>query len=431
MKSLIAILILLFGVANVQGQWSMTRGPGYSGNSQTPPTLTPIVAIGSNFYCGSSTGGVYVSTDTGMNWSSVNSGLTNLNVTSLGVCGYYLFAGTGESGANGSLFRSTDGGSSWNGVLDVFSTNFYSATSSIVASGTNIFAANDTFGIFRSTDSGATWHDASTGLSNSHVLVLAANDDLIYAGTRGGGVFLSTNNGDIWIQVDSVLPTQISTVKSLAIIGNYVLAGGYYLWYDYTNLFFSSSDSGRSWRGSLEEGGDYDAWQIPSIVVLDSIIFVIDGQSGSVLISRDTGKTWLWLDDGTASYGRPSDPNSLLVADGFLFATDNGYVWRRTLTDVFGSSSVTNAMGDEESCAVYPNPATNTTTIEFTSVTSSFANIKIFNLLGQDVANLFDGTLAAGNHFFIWNINGVSTGTYNCIVNLNGQMLRVPIIIAK
>jgi len=50
----------------------------------------------------------------------------------------------------------------------------------------------------------------------------------------------------------------------------------------------------------------------------------------------------------------------------------------------------------------YPNPFNPTTTIPLTLPEKSEVTLKVFNLLGQEVVTLFNGTLNAGRHFFIW-----------------------------
>ncbi len=76
---------------------------------------------------------------------------------------------------------------------------------SLVISGTYLFAGTGGSGVFLSTNSGASWTQVDTGLTNSTVNALAASGPDIFAGTDGGGVFLSTNNGTDWAQVDSGL----------------------------------------------------------------------------------------------------------------------------------------------------------------------------------------------------------------------------------
>ncbi len=71
----------------------------------------------------------------------------------------------------------------------------------------------------------------------------------------------------------------------------------------------------------------------------------------------------------------------------------------------------------------YPNPFSQSTTISFTPETSGYADVSIVNLLGSEVAHLYSGELAAGEHSFLWsNPTGLPDGTYECLVRMNGQV---------
>ena len=64
----------------------------------------------------------------------------------------------------------------------------------------------------------------------------------------------------------------------------------------------------------------------------------------------------------------------------------------------------------------YPNPFSQSTTIHFTSEERGFAQVTVVNLLGNEVARLFDGELEAGEHSFEWDALGAAAGTYFCII---------------
>jgi len=59
----------------------------------------------------------------------------------------------------------------------------------------------------------------------------------------------------------------------------------------------------------------------------------------------------------------------------------------------------------------YPNPFNPTTTIQYNLPMTSRVNLRIYNILGQVVAELVNGEQAAGWYSVHWNAN-VSTGTY-------------------
>ena len=104
-----------------------------------------LIVSGTNIFAGTFgglaeietfSGSVFLSTNNGINWTEVNNGLTTNRVLSLAVSGTNLFAGT--AGFDGGVFLSTNNGSSWTetGLRNV---NVYALT----VSGKNLFAGTD------------------------------------------------------------------------------------------------------------------------------------------------------------------------------------------------------------------------------------------------------------------------------------------------
>ncbi len=60
----------------------------------------------------------------------------------------------------------------------------------------------------------------------------------------------------------------------------------------------------------------------------------------------------------------------------------------------------------------YPNPFNPSTTISFSLPRASDVSLKVFNLLGQEVATLVNGNQAAGPHEVTFNAAGLSSGVY-------------------
>ncbi len=85
---IVVLLITLNGFRF--GQWIQTNGP-YGG-------IKCFAMSGSNLFAGTS-GGVFLSTNSGTNWNAVNTGLTNTDVNALTILDIYiimLFSGFDE-----------------------------------------------------------------------------------------------------------------------------------------------------------------------------------------------------------------------------------------------------------------------------------------------------------------------------------------------
>jgi hypothetical protein len=62
----------------------------------------------------------------------------------------------------------------------------------------------------------------------------------------------------------------------------------------------------------------------------------------------------------------------------------------------------------------YPNPFNPNTTIEYTNPQQSKVTIKVFDMLGRNVATLVDQVKEAGCYFAEWNASPLTSGVYFC-----------------
>lgn len=60
----------------------------------------------------------------------------------------------------------------------------------------------------------------------------------------------------------------------------------------------------------------------------------------------------------------------------------------------------------------YPNPFNPSTSIKFSLAKSGMANLSVYNMLGQKVATLINGNLAAGEHNISFSADNLSSGIY-------------------
>jgi hypothetical protein len=158
---------------------------------------------------------VFLSTNHGANWTKADSGLTNQHVRALAVSGGMLFAGTA-----GGVFRSLDTAAGWTAVNTGLNDTGVQALA--VVRGT-LFAGTGT-GIYLSTDSGSHWILRDSLLTDLDVRAFAAvGDSTIFAGTFGGGVFVSRDTFPSWTAVNPGLKNL--NVQSLSATGTMLFAG--------------------------------------------------------------------------------------------------------------------------------------------------------------------------------------------------------------
>lgn len=79
----------------------------------------------------------------------------------------------------------------------------------------------------------------------------------------------------------------------------------------------------------------------------------------------------------------------------------------------------------------YPNPFNPTTQISYNLPKEGFVTLRVYNMLGQEVATLVNGNINSGEHTVTFNAANLSSGTYVYQLNANGVMLSQKMILLK
>jgi WD40 repeat protein len=79
----------------------------------------------------------------------------------------------------------------------------------------------------------------------------------------------------------------------------------------------------------------------------------------------------------------------------------------------------------------YPNPTNNTINVEFDLLTSGETEIQLFDLTGRMVKNIENRFLDAGNQKYEIDINGLSNGQYNLIIENKSRKISHKILINR
>ncbi|MBI3005476.1 MAG: T9SS type A sorting domain-containing protein [Ignavibacteriales bacterium] len=308
------------------------------------------------------------------------------------------FNSSGEifAGLYDGVFRSTDNGDNW-AQVNIRLTDPPVGTLAINSIG-HIFAGTWSAGVYRSTNNGESWDSINAGLTNRYVReVVISSSDHIFAGTSSG-VFRSTNNGDSW----ALLPGSPTGVARLAInaAGYLFLSRG-----GPSPAVYLSTDNGGTWA-RIDSG-------LPSSSGVSSFAFNSSGNvfaaAGGVFRSTNNGGNWTAINSGL---GYSSVNVVATNSSGYIFAGTSNGVFRsvQSTTSVKEvSSHVPTAFALEQN---YPNPFNPSTRIKFQVPSSRFVGLKIYNLLGQEVASLVNEEMKPGSYEVTWDATGFPSGVY-------------------
>jgi photosystem II stability/assembly factor-like uncharacterized protein len=188
------------------------------------------------YYFGGTGGGVWKTTDGGINWEPVSDGSV-FGTGSVGAIGLSdsdpntIYVGMGESPIRGNVshgdgvYKSTDAGKTWKriGLEDTrqiprIRVHPKNPDIVFVAALGHVWGPNDQRGIFRSKDGGKTWDKVlfrGNKAGASDLIMDPTNPNVLYAGFwevyrkpwtlesggPGGGIFKSTDGGDTWTEI--------------------------------------------------------------------------------------------------------------------------------------------------------------------------------------------------------------------------------------
>ncbi len=337
-------------------------------------TFYSFAASGSNMYAGSSGKGIYQSTDNGNTWTQM-SGLKGNNNFSMAISGANILAGDDSC----KIHVTNNNGSSWGKVFDGFVSfglnlqNVYA----MMLNGSNVVAGTGgtTEGsLFLSTNNGSSWTQKNSGLPGDPVLGLAAIGPNIFAGTFGGGVYVSANNGNSWTAANSGMTDK--SVQALTVDGSRIYAG---TGNSGVGNVYVSLNNGSSWIASntgLPGTGVY------AMAANGSRVFA--GFLGNgVYYSTSNGLTWAALNAGLTNM----HVWALYTNGTYLFAATENGIFRRSLADMPSGIAAQNVKGLND-IMLYPNPVKNELYVE----SGSFTGLQ-FELLNLDGKNLCSGLL--------------------------------------
>lgn len=79
----------------------------------------------------------------------------------------------------------------------------------------------------------------------------------------------------------------------------------------------------------------------------------------------------------------------------------------------------------------YPNPFNPSTKISFELPVTGFVTLKVYDMIGREVAVLVNEELASGSHTVNFNANNLSTGTYVYQLTSNGNVISNKMVLLK
>lgn len=302
-KNLTYIVALFFiCITRVSSQWEPINNGLNGGVISYMGTINGVIwASGEN-------GGLYSSSNEGMNWQSGNKSLGNLNAYSLHEHENVLLALS-----RFRVYRSTDKGISWE--ENSISSDKYLVHSFLSVG--KILYANVSDGLMFSADTGKTWKRNTLPENYTKLDAMAFIDTSIYISTNGY-VYRTDDSCKTWIKLAGLL--SVSVTKLTAYSDNMYACSvlGLHI----------STNKGKTWIKSVQ--GLENSNSIFDIVNVNDKLFIATNEG--VCISENKGKNWsrvLTTGHNEAVYRLLLYNNKIFAGTNrrILYSADTGNTW--------------------------------------------------------------------------------------------------------
>lgn len=427
-KFSVAALLTLFLISSfftlqVQAQWTPQ-------NSGIPVDDQVVLAAVDENICWGVTrdpGVSYVTktTDGGENW--VASNLTSLksffSIASISADTAWIAANS----TNGSIYNTTDGGLNWTEQLTtsgfMFVVRFFNSNNGVcIGDGNGVDAE-----IYTTTDGGTVWTPVTSSNIpdlNSEGFIPANSwvvDNTIWSPTNGGSLYKSTNRGLTWEATRNAVDT-----------------GGFYCAFKDTlngllcgsvaNVVKRTTDGGATWDTTENKPQGMSTLFMSYIPGTDASYILTatppHGPSPGSTYTLNNGETWIDVD--LVNHGRAAFVSPTV---GWSWGgPDVIYKWNGPPLPVENTNEVVQDFRLEHN---YPNPFNPSTTIRFQVPNSSFVNLKVYDILGREIATLLNEEKATGSYELNWNAANLPSGVYFYKLNAENFVETKKMILIK
>ena len=338
------------------------------------------------FYFGAVNGGVWKTIDGGRIWYPIFDSQPTASIGAIAVAPSEpttVYVGSGEStlrdsvGFGNGVYKSTDAGKTWTHLgldethhIGKIAIDPRNPNNVFVAAIGKLYAANKERGIFRSRDGGTSWQKVlgDENVGAVEVVIDPSNSNVIYAGlwnTRrppwftyaptngpGGGIFKSIDGGSTWTQLTNGLPRQGIGRTGIAVAPSN--PGRLYAVVDCLvpeappqiepplgtpapqpspagaapsspppgqGGFFRSDDAGATWTRLSNDPALWGrGWYFEKLAIDPQNADIVYVPNVAVNRTMDGGRTWVVLrgspggDDYHQPWISPEDPNTMIVA---------------------------------------------------------------------------------------------------------------------
>jgi photosystem II stability/assembly factor-like uncharacterized protein len=410
----------------------------------THPNVQNTIYAGSAFVGTTSIGGFFVSTDLGITWDTL---ITGISVTDF-VIDYQdpdiIYVALGLSSPTGTgIIKSTDGGNNWfdasNGIFISWEIGLYPIAIDLVNPDVLYCGTLGPMGgnLYKTTNGGQYWFipSADSFLFDIGVAVIEFdpyNTSMLYVGrARNGKLFRSIDGG---VNFEFAGYENGGGIKILKFGRNsdeiYVTS----FWsFAYPAGIFRTKNGGTNWQ-NIGEGfnGRVDVGDVALNFTNKDYIYI------GAAASDDTSGVYVKVDSSSWALIGLNDKfiNSLTIYNEHLWAGIYGGIYARDLISHVEFEQDYYSPNDFTLLPAYPNPFNNNTNITYYLQKHGKVKIEIINLLGKKVKLITEDYQHEGGYTLFWNgkdnnNHSVASGIYLVKFQFDKEIKIQKIILLK
>ncbi len=400
---MLSCLLLSFGTS--QAQWTDVTLEGNVQYNQIVfvDSLHGYIAANSVQYTDTSGAILFITTDGGKSWKENRVNVPWFSSVSA-IRDSLVWVSSG-----GTVYYSHDRGNTWQHSM---ASNKYALLTVQFVDPMNGWACGSTQygdvggyqGICHSSDGGLTWKSqyADSGGSSEYKVHLKE------------GYFTDSLHG--WVaDYYSVRRTTDAGATWNSVPANDYMYSVYFLdtlrgWATGYISFYRTTDGGVNWVESPGDTAVSHSAILMSVYFADTTNGWICDNHGRIYRTTDGGATWSAQRSDTSGYPALNSIFFLNKNDGW--AVGNGVILHTTNG---GVTAVKEPKPQPKSFRLmqnYPNPFNPSTAISYQFSAVSYVTLKVYDILGRQVATLIDGKEQLGMHTITWNASNFPSGVY-------------------
>ncbi len=358
-------------------------------------------------------------------------------------------------GFGDSVFFSDDLGKTWDSYGEIDDNYYVNVSSILILDNNDILISgwgNTESGcIYKSTDGSKTWEQKNTGASINTCTKILKNSDSIFASIYDA-VYLSDDEGESWLKLGSSPDPGNEIVDIVRSEDGKLIAATF-------SEIFRSVDNGSSWQlitngippatdffmnlTLSEEGYIYlgtrrsgiyrtndwgDNWEyirhgwIRYVTTKSGGYIMAGAEQEGLIMSIDYGDSWQIVNSGLpGNLPYTSFINSVYFdKDGYAYCSVHNYGIYRSATPVSVEKEEENSqLSSYILYQNYPNPFNSVTNINYQLSKSGLVQLKVFDLLGSEVAILVNEVKSVGSYEVSFDASILPSGVYIYSLRVN------------